>query len=90
MFVGLTTGEWWNGDVDAVENEMMLYGGGPNSSDAYTINGLPGPLYPCSKKGNIGNCEAFSTMESKNVNFLHKFCNQKDRKAISKRTTQLV
>ncbi|XP_073015858.1 laccase-1 [Primulina eburnea] len=43
-------GEWWNGDIDAVENEMMLYGGGPNSSDAYTINGLPGPLYPCSAK----------------------------------------
>ncbi|KAI3454921.1 hypothetical protein Pfo_011584 [Paulownia fortunei] len=43
-------GEWWNGDVEVVENEMMLYGGGPNSSDAYTINGLPGPLYPCSTK----------------------------------------
>ncbi|XP_059638656.1 laccase-1-like [Cornus florida] len=43
-------GEWWNADIDAVENEMMMYGGGPNSSDAYTINGLPGPLYPCSNK----------------------------------------
>ncbi|THG16109.1 laccase-1-like [Camellia sinensis] len=43
-------GEWWNGDIDAVENEMMMYGSGPNSSDAYTINGLPGPLYPCSNK----------------------------------------
>ncbi|KAK9277924.1 hypothetical protein L1049_027481 [Liquidambar formosana] len=43
-------GEWWNGDVDAVENEMMMYGGGPNLSDAYTINGLPGLLYPCSNK----------------------------------------
>lgn len=42
-------GEWWNADVDAVEGEM-IYGGGPNSSDAYTINGLPGPLYPCSAK----------------------------------------
>ncbi|KAK4436898.1 Laccase-1 [Sesamum alatum] len=41
-------GEWWNRDVEVVEREMMLYGGGPNSSDAYTINGLPGPLYPCS------------------------------------------
>lgn len=47
----MNTGEWWNADVDAVENEMMLYGGGPNVSDAYTINGLPGPLYPCSIKG---------------------------------------
>ncbi|XP_047944111.1 laccase-1 [Salvia hispanica] len=43
-------GEWWNADVDAVESEMSRYGGGPNSSDAYTINGLPGPLYPCSIK----------------------------------------
>ncbi|KAL2478909.1 Laccase-1 [Forsythia ovata] len=46
-------GEWWNADVDAVENEMTLYGGGPNSSDAYTINGLPGPLYPCSIKDTL-------------------------------------
>ncbi|CAA2999149.1 laccase-1 [Olea europaea subsp. europaea] len=46
-------GEWWNADVDAVENEMMLYGGGPNVSDAYTINGLPGPLYPCSIKDTL-------------------------------------
>ncbi|KAL0429534.1 UNVERIFIED_CONTAM: Laccase-1 [Sesamum radiatum] len=43
-------GEWWNGDVEEVEREMMLHGGGPNTSDAYTINGLPGPLYPCSTK----------------------------------------
>ncbi|XP_059639545.1 laccase-1 [Cornus florida] len=43
-------GEWWNAGIEAVENEMMMYGGGPNSSDAYTINGLPGALYPCSNK----------------------------------------
>ncbi|CAN6584840.1 unnamed protein product [Malus baccata var. baccata] len=42
-------GEWWNSDVGEVENEMK-YGAGPNSSDAYTINGLPGPFYPCSDK----------------------------------------
>ncbi|XAR63952.1 Laccase [Bertholletia excelsa] len=46
--ISIIFGEWWNRDVDAVENEMMMYGSGPNSSDAYTINGLPGPLYPCS------------------------------------------
>lgn len=51
LFTCLIAGEWWNGDVDEVENEMMKYGGGPNSSDAYTINGLPGPFYPCSNKG---------------------------------------
>lgn len=44
-------GEWWNGDVEEVENEMLKSGGGPNNSDAYTINGLPGPLYPCSSRG---------------------------------------
>ncbi|CAI9760771.1 unnamed protein product [Fraxinus pennsylvanica] len=28
----------------------VIFGGGPNVSDAYTINGLPGPLYNCSAK----------------------------------------
>ncbi|KAL7152914.1 hypothetical protein ABFS83_04G130200 [Erythranthe nasuta] len=48
--IPLIFGEWWNRDIEVVEREMNLYGGGPNSSDAYTINGLPGPLYPCSTK----------------------------------------
>ncbi|PIN11034.1 Multicopper oxidase [Handroanthus impetiginosus] len=48
--IPIILGEWWNGDVEAVESEMMLHGGGPNTSDAYTINGLPGPSYPCSDK----------------------------------------
>ncbi|XP_049393373.1 LOW QUALITY PROTEIN: laccase-1 [Solanum stenotomum] len=43
-------GEWWNGEIEDIENDMKLYGSGPNSSDAYTINGLPGPSYPCSNK----------------------------------------
>ncbi|KAL5545005.1 hypothetical protein UlMin_008789 [Ulmus minor] len=43
-------GEWWNEDIDGIVTDMMLYGSGPNSSDAYTINGFPGPLYPCSQK----------------------------------------
>ena len=43
LCVRLSRGEWWNRDVDAVEN-VMKYGGGPDSSDACTINGLPGPL----------------------------------------------
>ncbi|KAL1553673.1 laccase [Salvia divinorum] len=47
----INSGEWWNADVDAVESEMSRYGGGPNSSYAYTNNGLPGPLFPCSIKG---------------------------------------
>lgn len=46
-------GEWWNDDVDKVEKEMLKTGAGAKVSDAYTLNGLPGPLYPCSTKGPI-------------------------------------
>ena len=46
-----TAGEWWNADPEAVINQALQTGGGPNVSDAYTINGLPGPLYNCSAKG---------------------------------------
>ena len=46
-----TTGEWWNADPEAVINQALQTGGGPNVSDAYTFNGLPGPLYNCSAKG---------------------------------------
>ncbi|KAG8376916.1 hypothetical protein BUALT_Bualt09G0113900 [Buddleja alternifolia] len=43
-------GEWWNADPEAVINQALQTGGGPNVSDAYTINGLPGPFYNCSSK----------------------------------------
>ncbi|BAT84440.1 hypothetical protein LR48_Vigan03g136600 [Vigna angularis] len=43
-------GEWWNADPEAVITQALQTGGGPNVSDAYTINGLPGPLYNCSSK----------------------------------------
>ncbi|KAG1334916.1 putative Copper-resistance protein [Cocos nucifera] len=46
--IPIILGEWWNSDVLAVEEESIKYGGGPNISDAYTINGLPGPLPSCS------------------------------------------
>ena len=45
------SGEWWNVDPEAVISQALQTGGGPNVSDAYTINGLPGPLYNCSVKG---------------------------------------
>ncbi|KAH9316130.1 hypothetical protein KI387_024757, partial [Taxus chinensis] len=48
--VPIILGEWWNEDAEAVEKEAIQYGGGPNVSEAYTINGFPGPLYPCSQK----------------------------------------
>ncbi|CAL4893926.1 unnamed protein product [Urochloa decumbens] len=38
-------GEWWRNDTEAVIAQALQTGGGPNISDAYTINGLPGPLY---------------------------------------------
>ncbi|CAI0449558.1 unnamed protein product [Linum tenue] len=41
-------GEWFNVDPEAVIAQALQTGGGPNVSDAYTINGLPGPLYNCS------------------------------------------
>ncbi|KAL3628652.1 Laccase-17 [Castilleja foliolosa] len=43
-------GEWWNADPEAVISQALQTGGGPNVSDAYTINGLPGQLYNCSSK----------------------------------------
>ncbi|KAK8536188.1 hypothetical protein V6N13_009564 [Hibiscus sabdariffa] len=43
--------EWFNSDPEAVISQALQTGGGPNVSDAYTINGLPGPLYNCSAKG---------------------------------------
>ena len=46
-----TTGEWFNADPEAVINQSLQTGAGPNVSDAYTLNGLPGPLYNCSAKG---------------------------------------
>lgn len=53
-------GEWWNVDTEAVITQALQTGGGPNVSDAYTMNGLPGPLYNCSTKGIIKkNCSNF-------------------------------
>jgi laccase len=41
-------GEWFNADPEAVIKQALQTGGGPNVSDAYTFNGLPGPTYNCS------------------------------------------
>lgn len=45
----MVAGEWWNANVVDVENEAHATGGAPNNSDAFTINGKPGDLYPCSQ-----------------------------------------
>ncbi|KHN12945.1 laccase-7-like [Glycine soja] len=47
--VPILLGEWWNGNVVDVENNAIETGIGPNLSDAYTINGLPGDTYNCSQ-----------------------------------------
>ncbi|KAI3875858.1 hypothetical protein MKX03_023781 [Papaver bracteatum] len=48
--VPVILGEWFNVDTEAIISQALQTGGGPNVSDAYTINGLPGPLYNCSAK----------------------------------------
>ncbi|XP_078160284.1 laccase-3-like [Carex rostrata] len=44
-------GEWWNRDPNEVLRQATITGAGPNVSDAYTINGRPGDLFPCSNQG---------------------------------------
>ncbi|KAE8661127.1 Laccase-5 [Hibiscus syriacus] len=46
--VPILLGEWWNANIIDIQNEALALGGGPNVSDAFTINGWPGDLYPCS------------------------------------------
>ncbi|KAK4759421.1 hypothetical protein SAY87_022552 [Trapa incisa] len=48
--VPILLGEWWNANVLDVERQARATGAAPNNSDAYTINGRPGDLYPCSNK----------------------------------------
>ncbi|KAL5833064.1 hypothetical protein ACOSQ3_016738 [Xanthoceras sorbifolium] len=48
--VPIIFGEWLNADTEAIISQALQTGGGPNVSDAYTINGLPGRLYNCSAK----------------------------------------
>ncbi|KAF7825652.1 laccase-17-like [Senna tora] len=43
-------GEWFNVDPEAIISQALQTGGGPNVSDAYTINGLPGLFYNCSSQ----------------------------------------
>ncbi|KAK8638960.1 hypothetical protein V6N13_137364 [Hibiscus sabdariffa] len=47
---GLYAGEWWNSDVETLVNQANKLGLPPPTSDAHTINGKPGPLFPCSSK----------------------------------------
>ncbi|KAJ6306755.1 hypothetical protein OIU78_021966 [Salix suchowensis] len=47
--VPIILGEWWKKDIFEVFDQTQVSGGDPNVSDAYTINGQPGDLLPCSK-----------------------------------------
>uniref|UniRef100_A0A0D6R761 Laccase n=1 Tax=Araucaria cunninghamii TaxID=56994 RepID=A0A0D6R761_ARACU len=49
--IPILLGEWWNRDPIVVVNQAILTGGAPNISNAFTINGQPGDLYPCSSPG---------------------------------------
>ncbi|PON71410.1 Laccase [Parasponia andersonii] len=43
-------GEWWHSDVEKLVKQGNDMGLPPNASDAHTVNGKPGPLFPCSEK----------------------------------------
>uniref|UniRef100_A0A251T3V3 Putative cupredoxin n=1 Tax=Helianthus annuus TaxID=4232 RepID=A0A251T3V3_HELAN len=65
--VPIIFGEWFNTDPEAIIAQATQTGGGPNVSDAYTFNGLPGPLYNCSAKGlGTGPCEKNKTCQGPN------------------------
>ncbi|CAL5387911.1 unnamed protein product [Camellia sinensis] len=43
-------GEWWNQDVGTIVTQANKLGLPPQPSNAHTINGKPGPLFPLSEK----------------------------------------
>lgn len=47
------TGEYWLRDIQDLEKHVKDSGGGPPGSDAYILNGHPGPLHNCSKRGTL-------------------------------------
>ncbi|MED6174124.1 Laccase-14 [Stylosanthes scabra] len=49
--IPIILGEWWKKEIMNIPIVANKTGGEPSLSDAYTINGQPGYLYPCSKKG---------------------------------------
>ncbi|KAI5312732.1 hypothetical protein L3X38_041906 [Prunus dulcis] len=62
--VQIILGQWWRRDVREVLEEFIRTGGAPNVSDAHTINGQPGDLYPCSKS------ETFKLLVDQNKTYL--------------------
>ena len=70
--IELFLGEWWKEDVMEVLQEFVTSGGAPRVSDAYTINGQPGDLYPCSSQGQFSNFTYMKTQALMN-NLLSRF-----------------
>ncbi|XP_028772208.1 laccase-15-like [Neltuma alba] len=62
-------GEWWKEDVMKVYTEFLDSGGTPSNSDAITINGQPGDLYPCS------NSETFKFVVQEGKTYLLRMVN---------------
>ncbi|KAM0826526.1 hypothetical protein ACQ4PT_068821 [Festuca glaucescens] len=54
--IPIILGEWWNSDLNLQLEEYLKTGGEIHNSNAHTINGQPGDLYPCSRKStfNVG------------------------------------
>ncbi|KQK10592.1 laccase-7 [Brachypodium distachyon] len=48
--VPLVLGEWWSQNVVDVEKDALMSGQLPSRSDAFTVNGLTGQLYPCANE----------------------------------------
>ncbi|CAI9098300.1 OLC1v1034921C1 [Oldenlandia corymbosa var. corymbosa] len=48
--VPIILGEWWKTDTETLITQALQTGLAPNVSDAFTVNGLPGPFYNCSAK----------------------------------------
>ncbi|XP_072995105.1 putative laccase-9 [Typha latifolia] len=49
--IPIILGEWWIANVSQILADALRTGADANLSDAYTINGQPGDLYPCSQEG---------------------------------------
>ncbi|KAL6841323.1 hypothetical protein ACP4OV_028841 [Aristida adscensionis] len=62
--VPLMLGEWFNADPEAVIRDALRTGGGPNVSDAYTFNGLPGPSYNCSSSSSSSSSPAAAAADT--------------------------
>ncbi|XP_043721945.1 laccase-14-like [Telopea speciosissima] len=67
--VPIIIGSWYKGDVMEILEEALVGGGEPNTSDAHTINGQPGDLFPCSKAG------TFTTLVEKGKTYLLRIVN---------------